>query len=547
MSSKMNEIQTPAPGSPEFRALVMQKLPAAFRTGMTAAMWAELLPNAPAILGEHGNRTFAELNAHSNQLVRALRARGLKEGDSVALMCSNRAEYAEVLNATRRAGFRITPVNWHLTGAEAAYIVGDCDAKAIIAEARFGEAAVTAAAGAPGALVRLAVGGTLPGFDSYDAALREQDGSDIPDPTPGTSMLYTSGTTGRPKGVHRPVSTPPPGANMATGAGPGLLAGNYKAGESVHLCTGPLYHAAPLSFSLGVPHMFGCAVVMMDGWEAEETLQLIATHRVTHTHMVPTMFHRMLSLPESIRAKYDLSSLTFVLHGAAPCPPQVKQKLIEWLGPIVHEYYGATEGVGSIVDSETWLKKPGTVGKPTVAGHIKIMDDQGNELPPGQIGTVYMSAPAQGRFTYYKDENKTNQAYRGDHFTLGDIGYLDEDGYLFLTDRSANLIISGGVNIYPSEIEAVLLTHPAVADVGVIGVPNPEWGEEVKAVVELQKGHTASDALGRELIEHCRKHLAHFKCPRSVDFVAELPRQDNGKLYKHALRERYRAAAAQKS
>jgi long-chain acyl-CoA synthetase len=407
------------------------------------------------------------------------------------------------------------------------------------------DAALAAAAAAPGASVRFSVGGPLPGFESYDEALRAQPGNDIEDPSAGTQMLYTSGTTGRPKGVFR-ASAPAPMAGPGGAVGPGLLSGNYRAGESVHLCTGPLYHAAPLAFSLGIPHMFGCAVVLMDGWEAEEALRLVQAHGVTHTHMVPTMFHRLLSLPESVRAKYDSSSLKFVLHGAAPCPVEVKRKLIEWLGPVVHEYYGATEGVGSIVDSETWLKKPGTVGKPTTEGHIKIMDDQGNQLPAGQIGTVYMSAPAQGRFSYYKDENKTSQAYKGDHFTLGDIGYLDEDGYLFLTDRSANLIISGGVNIYPAEIEGVLLTHPAVGDVGVIGVPNPEWGEEVKAVVELQRGFEASPELARELIEHCRKQLAHYKCPRSVDFVAELPRQDNGKLYKHALRERYRAAAQTK-
>jgi long-chain acyl-CoA synthetase len=350
-------------------------------------------------------------------------------------------------------------------------------------------------------------------------------------------MLYTSGTTGRPKGVHRNMSTPPAATAML---GSQLMpVSNYRAGESVHLCTGPLYHSAPLSFSLVIPQMFGCSVVMMDGWDAEETLRLIERHRVSHTHMVPTMFHRLLSLPDEVRNKYDISSLKFVLHGAAPCPVPVKQRLIEWLGPIVHEYYGATEGIGTHVDSETWLKKPGTVGKPT-PGHVKIFDDNGAELGPDQVGTVYIQSPAQTRFDYYKDGQKTKQAYRGDYFTVGDVGYLDAEGFLYLTDRSANLIISGGVNIYPAEVEAVLLTHPAVADAGVIGVANSEWGEEVKAVVEIQRGHTASPELAQELIAHCRAHLAHFKCPRSVDFVSELPRQENGKLYKHALRERYR-------
>jgi long-chain acyl-CoA synthetase len=521
----------------ELRQRAREKFPQALRTGMTAAIWAELQPDAMAILSEHGTRTFGELNARANQLVRALRARGLGPGDGVALLCGNRPEFAEVVAATRRGGFRLTPINWHLTGDEAGYVVDDCDAKALIAEARFAPCAQRAVAMAPKVSVKLAIDGAIDAWQDYAAALSAEDAANIEDPQAGTSMLYTSGTTGRPKGVHR-ASAPP--ATGVMGSSPSLMAGNYQAGESVHLCTGPLYHAAPLAFSLSVPQMFGCTVVMMDGWEAEQALQLIEKHKVTHTHMVPTMFHRLLSLPEATRKRHDLSSLRFVLHGAAPCPVQIKQRLMDWLGPIVYEYYAATEGLGAMVDPQTWLKKPGTVGKPGSVDHVKILDDDGNPLPAGTIGTVYLHAPEQTRFNYYKDEDKTRGAFRGDYFTLGDVGYLDEDGYLFLTDRNANLIISGGVNIYPAEIEAVLLTHPAVADAGVIGIANSEWGEEVKAVIELQRGFPGGAALARELIEYCRERLAHFKCPRSVDFVAELPRQDNGKLYKHALRERYR-------
>ena len=508
----------------------------AVSSGMSLAYWANRQPDAAAIVSEAGDRTFAELNANANRLVRALRARGVEAGDGAAMMVANRPEFAEIIAAAQRSGIRLTPINWHLTPEEAAYILSDCEAKAFIADARFADVASAAAAQAPGASVRLAVGGEIGGFEPYDAVIAGEDGSDIDHPQPGGTMMYTSGTTGRPKGVNRDRATA-----ARTQATTASLAG-YEPGVSMNLCTGPLYHAAPLAFSLSAPLISGAGVVLMDGWSAEETLRLIDRHRITHTHMVPTMFHRLLSLPEEVRNQYDISSMTYIIHGAAPCPVSVKAAMIDWFGPIVNEYYAATEGAGTSVNSEEWLKKPGTVGKPPTPDHIRILDENGNDCAPGQIGTVYLKAPA-ARFSYFKDEDKTSSSYRGEHFTLGDVGYLDEDGYLFLTDRSANLIISGGVNVYPAEVEEVLIGHPSVGDVAVIGVPDPEWGESVVAVIEPQPGIEPSDALAAELLEYARQHLAHFKCPRRVDFRTELPRHDNGKLYKRLLRDEYRAAA----
>ena len=507
-------------------------LSVAMARGMAVALWAQHLPSEPALLSGGVVLSHAQLNARCNQLVRGLRARGIGSGDGVALVCGNSCAFVEVFWATRRAGMRVTPINWHLTPHEAAYIAMDCDAKVLFVQAGFEEVARSAVAAVPAGTLCVALDGELEGFVPYQSLLEGQDDSDIADPSLGASMLYTSGTTGRPKGVYR-EAVAPPSSSLTVVAG-------YRAASDRHLCTGPLYHAAPLSFSLIIPHSYGVPVVLMQRWDAEHALHLIQQHRITHCHMVPTMFHRLLALPAAVRSKYDVSSLRYLLHGAAPCPAAVKRAMIEWLGPVVYEYYAATEGTGTWVNSNDWLQRPGTVGRPDTDDKIRILAADNRRAAVGEVGTVYLKAPETGRFEYYKDAAKTVHAYHGEYYTLGDVGYLDRDGYLFLTDRSANLIISGGVNIYPAEIEAVLQLHAAVDDVAVIGIPNAEWGEEVKAVVVLRPGIEPSAVLAEALIDHCRLSLARFKVPRSVDFADTLPRSDNGKLYKQKLREQYR-------
>ncbi|MGI9615487.1 MAG: AMP-binding protein [Acidimicrobiales bacterium] len=492
--------------------------------------WAEASPTAAAVISDHGAVTFAELDRNANRLANALRSLGLVEGDAIALVCPNRPEFIEVLYGCQRGGFRLTPVNWHLTADEVAYIVDDCDAKVLIADASI-RSAVDAFNLADRCEIGLAIGDGGGPFQDYGTALESADDRPVTT-SPGGMMLYTSGTTGKPKGVYRPAPV--------TGAGSINIGGYAEEGGDSHLCAGPLYHAAPMVFSLRMPLEMGAAVVLMDKWDAEEALRLIDEHRITHSHMVPTMFHRLLALPAATRDTYDTTSLKHVIHGAAPCPVADKRAIIDWFGPVVWEYYGATEGMGSFVDSATWLTKPGTVGRPSDKDHVIVGDEDGAPLPTGEVGLVYMKASGATKFEYHKDEEKTRSTFKGEYFTLGDVGYLDDDGFLFLTDRSANLIISGGVNIYPAEVDEVLLLHEAVADVATIGVPDEAWGEMVLAVVELNDGSDESDALASALIEHCRKHLASFKCPRRLEFSGELPRSDNGKIYKRRLREQYR-------
>lgn len=502
--------------------------------GMILGWHASQAPERLAVMSERGDRTFGELNAQANRLVRVLRGAGLNAGDGVALLCTNRPEFVETIAACQRAGFRLTPINWHLKPDEVAYIVDNCEAKAFIAEARLEEAARAAAGRAPMLRLKLAVGGAIPGFTAYDAVLARETGADIDDPVPGSQMLYTSGTTGRPKGVYR--GSAPAASSLFEKM---VETAKFDAATDRAIVTGPLYHAAPLSLNLSLPLAHGVGTILMDKWDAEETLRLIHEHKATHTHVVPTMLHRILALPEEVRNRYDLASMRWILHGAAPCPVHVKQQTIEWLGPVVYEYYGATEGGGVFIHPEEWLKKPGSVGRPTVGVVMQVVDESGKELPSGEVGTVYFKAPEVGRFEYFKAPEKTASVYRGDFFTMGDLGYLDEDGFLYLTGRSAELIISGGVNIYPAEIDQEILQHPAVKDVATVGVPHEEWGEQVKAVVQLNEGYTPGDELARDILEFAAARLASYKRPRSVDFATDLPRLPTGKIVRRLVRDRY--------
>lgn len=500
----------------------------AIRTGMMHAVWAQVQPDKVAVYDPLGRAmTWFELNEGANRIVRLLRDAGLGEGDAVALVCTNRAEFTQVLSAAMRAGMRITPVNWHLTAEEIAYVVRDCEAKALFGDVRV--AAVPAAADlCPDLQLKVAIGGQLPGFVPYDESLAAFDGGDIPDPSAGYTMLYTSGTTGRPKGVFKP-DAPAPEFMPA-----------YDRERDLHMCVGPAYHAAPLMGDVRRALTNGVSTVFMDKWDSEGVLRTIQDMGVTHSHFVPIMFQRLLALPADVRSRYDLSSLKVITHGAAPCPPEVKRATIEWLGPVLREYYAGSEGgAGFLIGSEEWLRKPGSVGRRPDPGAARILNDDGEECPPGVEGAIYMRLPAVGAFQYYKDSAKTHANRRGDYFTMGDIGYLDEDDYLFLTGRSAETIISGGVNIYPQEVDNELIKHPAVEDSCVVGIPNDEWGEEVRAVIQLKQGHAPTPDLRDDILAFAVANLAKYKVPRSLDFVDELPRSAAGKILRNKVREPY--------
>lgn len=468
----------------------------------------------------------------------ALRGRGLAPGDGVAALLPNGADLVIMYLAAMQAGWYITPMNHHLVGAEVGHIVGDCEAEILLADACFAGAASEAASLAGLAPEQcFSTGGAIDVMTPL-AALTSAASPDRPaDLVAGGIMYYTSGTTGRPKGVCRAL----PGTHPDRTAGPFedllRLLGIDARSDDVHLCGSPMYHTAVLAFAADALHL-GQTVVVMDRWTPASMLDLLERRRVTNTHMVPTQFHRLLGLDAAVREAADVTSLRYVVHGAAPCPPEEKRRIIEWWGPVVHEYYGTTEGGGTIVGPEDWLAHPGTVGRPWPGAEIRVLDTEGADVPAGEIGTVFIKV-SDDDFEYYKDEAKTAAGRIPGYFTVGDIGYLDAEGYLYLCDRSSNLIISGGVNIYPAEIEAVLLAHGSVGDVAVFGIPDVEFGEQVHAVVEPAEGIVWDDSLRDELVAHCRQRLAGFKVPRSWDETSQLPRDPSGKLFTRTLRDPY--------
>ena len=501
----------------------------------------------PAVImgGSGFTQTFGELDAAANRLSRLLRSAGLEPGDHVAICMENHDRYLEVVWGCHYAGLVYTCASSRLHSSELEYIINDCGARSFITSRYMVDQAIEVVSDTPGVDVRLMLDGTADGYESYEDAVAQQSADPLDeDRVAGVDMLYSSGTTGRPKGITRPfVATPLDDTSTAVS---GLLQLLFGVDDTkIYLSPAPFYHAAPLRFCLGVQAL-GTTIVAMEHFDAEEYLRLLEKYQATHSQVVPTMFIRMLKLPEETRAKYDVSSLECVIHAAAPCPAPIKKQMIEWFGPVIHEYYAGTEGNGFVYcNSEMWLAHEGTVGSP-IACELHICGDDGEEVPIGQSGTVYFESE-NANFEYHNDPEKTaGSRHPKGWSTLGDVGYLDEDNFLYLTDRKAYMIITGGVNVYPQEAENILVTHPKVTDVAVFGVPNDDFGEEVKAVIqpaEMPVDEAAAAALASELIVFCRSELADVKCPRSIDFRDELPRHPTGKLYKRLLKDEYWTAA----
>ncbi len=489
-------------------------------------------PEKPAIIMANSGQTlsYAGLEARSNQAAQLYRACGLKRGDGIAIFMENNIDYLPLCWGAQRAGLIFTCISTKLTAEEAGYIVQDCGAKLLVAGASLGAVAKDLTQVAH----RFSVGGPIDGFKPLEDALAAQPEARIADESPGRDMLYSSGTTGRPKGIIGPL---PEGPIDQMDALTGMVGMLFAFGpDMIYLSPAPLYHAAPLRYCLSV-HKFGGTVIVMEKFDATRWLQLVEQYRVTHSQVVPTMFVKMLKLPEEVRRRYDVSSLQSVIHAAAPCPVAVKEQMMDWFGSKIFEYYSATEGAGfTAITPREWMERKGSVGK-SLLGEIRILDDAGALLPPGREGRIFFHGGPP--VSYHKAPEKTAEV-TGEHgATFGDIGYVDADGYLFLTDRASYMIISGGVNVYPQETEDVLIMHEKVADVAVIGVPDEELGEAVKAVVQPRDWADATPEFAAELIAFARTRLSHIKCPKSVDFDAALPRHDTGKLYKRLVRDRY--------
>jgi acyl-CoA synthetase (AMP-forming)/AMP-acid ligase II len=495
-------------------------------------------PERPAVITSSGHTvTFAEMEARSCQLAQALYAYGLRPGDHVAVVALNDHHTLDIAWALMRSGLHLTFVNTHLAADEAAYVANDCGARVLIVSAALDPLPAELAALTPDFELRLAVGGPVPdGYQSYDDFVAGHPTTPLDEELEGALMLYSSGTTGRPKGILRALSGQPFGSD---GVLVPMLRGimGFNEGD-VYLNPAPLYHASPLAWSMTAQRLGG-TVVVMERFDPDECLRLIEEHHVSHAQFVPTMFVRLLKLPDEVRKAHDVSSLRAVLHAAAPCPPEVKRRMIEWWGPIIEEFYAGTEGGGMTwINSQQALAHPGSVG-PAIWGEIHVCDDEGKDLPSGEDGVIWFGGTPNA-FEYHNDPVKTKETINERGWTtLWDVGHLDDEGYLYLTDRKTFMIVSGGVNIYPQEVENILVMHPAVADVAVIGVPDPDMGEQVKAVVQPAAGVTPDETLAEELLAYCRDNLSRYKCPRTLDFTDALPRGENGKLYKKQLRATY--------
>ena len=509
---------------------------------MYPGTYAETTPEKVAIVmaGTGETVTYRELDDRSNQLARWLREQGLTTGDHIAILAENHPRYFEVYWAALRSGLYLTAVNRYLSPEEAAYLVNDSGSTVLITTSAMAATATAMLPLVPDCSLRLMIDGTADGFDSYEEAIATMPAERLDEEPAGDVMLYSSGTTGQPKGIRRPLSglaIDDPGRTGIAMLERFLLGMDE---DSIYLSPAPLYHSAPLAWGAGL-HEIGGTLVIMEKFDEAKFLEYVEQYGITATQLVPTMFIRMLKLPEEVRQRHDLSSLQCAVHAAAPCPIPVKEQMIEWWGPIIKEYYAGTEGNGlTFIDSEQWLEHKGSVGT-AVMGVPHICDDDGNELPAGESGLIYFEQET-APFEYHGDEEKTTESRHPVHANwskLGDIGYLDEDGFLYLTDRSAFMIISGGVNIYPQEIEACFALHPKVADIAVFGLPDPEMGEFVQAVVQPADGIAVGDGLADELREYARAEIAHYKVPRQIDFRDELPRLPTGKLYKKPLRQEY--------